>query len=518
MATDVSAPPRNPTPPALGGVGTLRYLWRLLTSMRTALVLLFLLAVAAVPGSVFPQRGVAPLRVRDYFVAHPALAPWLDRVGAFDVYASPWFAAVYLLLMVSLAGCVVPRALHHVSTLRAGPPATPRNLARMPEHQRRQVDAPPDQVIDRAANSLRSNRYRVLVAADGSSVSAEKGYLRELGNLVFHLALLLLLVGVAVGSLYGTKGTVVVVEGDGFSNTPTQYDDLTLGRAVSAADLPPFSFTLDSFDATFVSSGPRTGQPDSFRAAVTYRAHPGDAEQQADIRVNYPLMVDGSKVYLLSWGYAPQFTVRDGNGDKVFSGAVPFLPQDPNFASTGVVKVPDARPDQLGFQGLFLPTAVIDRERGPISLSPLPNDPVVFLGAFTGDLGLDTGQPQSVYLMDTSSLTRIGRKALRPGQTWHLPGDRGTITFDGYRHFANFQVAQDPGRQLALAGAVLALLGLVTSLVVRRRRVWVRATTGGDGRTLVEVAALARTESSDLVADLAPVIAAVEQAGGKEHA
>ena len=49
--------------PSLGFIGGLRWMWRQLTSMRTALILLFLLALAAVPGSVFPQRGVSPLRV-----------------------------------------------------------------------------------------------------------------------------------------------------------------------------------------------------------------------------------------------------------------------------------------------------------------------------------------------------------------------------------------------------------------------------------------------------------------------
>lgn len=74
--------------------------WRQLTSMRTALVLLFLLALAAIPGSVLPQRSVSIEQVGRYFAAHPELAPVLDRLGGFDVYGSPWFSAIYLLLFV----------------------------------------------------------------------------------------------------------------------------------------------------------------------------------------------------------------------------------------------------------------------------------------------------------------------------------------------------------------------------------------------------------------------------------
>jgi cytochrome c biogenesis protein len=506
---DPSAPATDPLPPRLGVAGTARFLWRWLTSMRTALVLLFLLALAAVPGSVFPQRGVAPLRVRDFYLAHPGVAPTMDRFGLFDVYASPWFAAIYLLLIISLAGCVIPRAVKQWSVIRSDPPATPRNLARMPEHEAFEVQTDATAAVGRAAQELRARRFRVAVAEDGSSVSAEKGYLREIGNLVFHLALLVLLVGVAVGSLFGYKGTVVIVEGEGFANTPTQYDDLTIGRSFREANLPPFSFTLDRFNATFIDSGPKAGQPSGFDAYVTYRTEPGATPQSADIRVNHPLLVDGTKIYLLSHGYAPTFTVRDGEGKVVFEGSVPFLPQDANFTSRGVVKVPDAQPDQLGFQGIFLPTAVIDPTLGPISAAPDPKSPRVFLGAYAGDLGLDDGTPQSVYLLTTDQMKLIGRHDLGVGQTWRLPGDRGSITFDGYQRFANFQIASDPGRQIVFWGAVLALAGLITSLTIRRRRVWVRASAGTDGRTLVEVAALARSEGGDLSADVTPLVAAL---------
>ncbi|HEX6055984.1 MAG TPA: cytochrome c biogenesis protein ResB, partial [Intrasporangium sp.] len=102
-----------------------RWAWRQLTSMRTALFLLLLLAVAAVPGSVFPQRNIDSGRVADYLAQNPDTGPWLDRLGFFDVYASPWFSAIYLLLFVSLIGCIVPRTRVHLRALRATPPRAP---------------------------------------------------------------------------------------------------------------------------------------------------------------------------------------------------------------------------------------------------------------------------------------------------------------------------------------------------------------------------------------------------------
>ena len=113
----------------------LRWSWRQLTSMRTALVLLLLLALAAVPGSIVPQQGVDSIKTARWQDDHPKLTPVYDRLGLFDVYSSPWFAAIYLLLMVSLAGCIVPRCFQYARNVRSVPPAAPRNLARMPEQQ-----------------------------------------------------------------------------------------------------------------------------------------------------------------------------------------------------------------------------------------------------------------------------------------------------------------------------------------------------------------------------------------------
>ena len=70
--------PRRPPRPGPGD--TLRQAWREFRSMRTALVLLVLLAAASILGSLFPQQSISPQRVTRYFQDHPALAPVLDRL------------------------------------------------------------------------------------------------------------------------------------------------------------------------------------------------------------------------------------------------------------------------------------------------------------------------------------------------------------------------------------------------------------------------------------------------------
>lgn len=495
-----------PTLPPIGVFGFMRFTWRQLTSMKTALILLFLLALASVPGSIFPQRGSNPLRVNQWISESPTLGPIFDTLGFFDVFSAPWFAAVYLLLFISLIGCVLPRTKVHWRAMLAPPPPVPRNLLRLPESLSFEVSAPAGEVLARGREYLSSRRWRLRVTEN--SISAEKGFLRETGNLIFHSSLLLILVAVAVGGLFGWKGNVIVRSGQGFSNTLTQYDAWGGGRFTSAANLSPFSFTLDDFNVDFDRSEARRGSPNLFEADVTYRRAPGTAAENARIEVNSPLEIDGAKVFLVGHGYSANFVVRDAAGDIVFDDSVVFLPQDGNFTSTGVVKIPDSSPP-MGFQGFFVPTAATNNLLGPMSTFPAPDDPAVYLSGWRGDMGLDAGAPQSIYRLDTSNMTKIGLKALRPGQTWPLPDGSGSISFTGFERWASFQIAYDPGKEIALIGALLAITGLMISLFIRRRRVWLTVTATAESVTVVQLAGLARIESADLPGELKLIQVAV---------
>ena len=492
-ATDTGAPPPPPSA-AYGAAGWLRWGWRQLTSMRTALVLLFLLAVASVPGSLLPQQGIDPAAVQQYYVSHPGLAPWLARLGLFNVFAAPWFAAVYLLLFLSLAGCVVPRAYRLARSARALPPPAPRNVARMPQSVRHQTGRDGPAALAAATEVLRARKFR-LRTGDGW-VSAEKGYRRELGNLVFHLALLGLLGAIGLGGMFGYKANRLLVSGTSFANTVTALDVFHPGRLVSPADLQPFTISLNRFDASYVTSGPDRGQPSSFNAYLSYSAQPGAAAQRYDLRVNHPLNVDGAKVYLIGHGYAPVFKVTDGTGKVVFDQPVPFVAVSTSgLTSEGVVKVPDAKPDQLGFAGVFLPTA-IDDDGTLESVFPAALNPRVSLISYKGNLGMNTDQSQSVFQLNTAGLTElpVAPRPLAPGQSIKLPGGAGTLTFTGYRQWASLAITYDPGQIPALIAGLAALAGLLLSFFVRRRRMFVRAYPGPDGRTVVDVGGLARSD------------------------
>ncbi|MCX2968904.1 MULTISPECIES: cytochrome c biogenesis protein ResB [Streptomyces] len=499
----------------IGVLGWARWFWRQLTSMRVALLLLLLLSLGAVPGSLIPQNGVDEFQVAEFKENNPTLADVYEALQLFDVYSSVWFSAIYLLLFVSLIGCIVPRTWQFVGQLRSRPPRAPRRLDRMPAHATWHTDAPPEEVLDAARGLLRGRRFRVAGGDGGAdSVAAEKGYLREAGNLVFHLALIVMLVAFAVGQLWYVEGGKLVVQGHSFSNTLTQYDDIRSGPFYDYEDLGTFGFTLEEFHSAFEPSGPQKGTPRDFRADVSYWDSLDGAEHQDTIEVNKPLAIGDSRVHLLNHGYAPVVTVRDGQGELAYRGPVPFIPQDDNGTAQGVIKVTDYRdadgePDQLGFIGLFTPTFGIDDRRGPHSTFPALNYPVLSLSAYHGDLGVDAGLPQSVYQLDDTNMEPfqdesgdILRKALLPGESLELPDGAGTLKFERIERWASFQISEKPATGWALGGALAAIAGLAASLFIQRRRVWVRARAGADGRTVVELAGLGRSESARLPEEL----------------
>ncbi|MFL6157012.1 MAG: cytochrome c biogenesis protein ResB [Marmoricola sp.] len=490
----------------------LRWTWRQLTSMRTALVLLFLLALGAIPGSVIPQDAVDSLASARWRDQHPSLTPVYEKLGLFSVYTSPWFSAIYLLLMVSLVGCILPRTRVYLTAMRARPPKTPRNLSRLPEYRTVTVDAEPEAALVTAREFLAG--YRKDTTA--TSVAAERGYLREAGNLLFHLSILVVLVGFATGSLFGFKGGVIVVTGGKFANVSSQYDEFTPGRLFNVKNLAPFSFGITDFDVTFITKGRSAGLASDFSAGVNYQKSFDAATQHTRISVNHPLSIDGSKVYLIGHGYAPNVTVRDSKGEITYSGPVVFLPEDSTFLSQGVIKVPEASPSQLGFSGVFFPTYASTRETGPFSAFPDAKNPVLSLFVYRGDLGMDSGAPQSVYALDTAGLkqVKVGGKDLRldlnVGDTAQLPDGLGSITFDGVSRFVKLQVSHNPADWVALLGMVLALLGLLGSLFIKPRRIWVSARREG-GRTLVEIAGLDRSSGGDLAGEVDDLAALLEE-------
>jgi cytochrome c biogenesis protein len=499
----------------------IRNTWRTLTSMGTALVLLFLLALGAIPGALLPQRSLNAAKVDEYLAEHSVIGPWLNRLQAFNVFSSFWFTAIYVLLFVSLVGCLTPRLLEHVRSLRATPVAAPRNLSRLPKHHETEVTGDAETVAAEVSERLSGWRRTIRhvggtagaapAATSTIEVSAEKGYLREFGNIVFHFSLIGLLVAIAAGKLFGYEGNVIVIAdgGPGFcSASPAAFDSFRAGNTVDGTSLHPICVKVNDFDARYLPSG----QALSFAANIEYQSGAdlnSDTWRPYRLEVNHPLRLGGDRIYLQGHGYAPTFTVTFPDGQSR-TQTVQWRPEDPlTLLSSGVIRVdppggtyPDAeerRKHQIAVQGLFAPTEQLD---GALLSSSFPalNDPAVAIDVYRGDTGLDTGRPQSLFALDPSLIAqkRLNKQArvnLTAGESTRLD-DGTTVRFDGAVPFINLQVSHDPAQVWVLVSALTMMAGLLVSLVVRRRRVWVRVSRAAPGTVSVELGGLARTDNS----------------------
>ena len=507
----------------------IRKAWHWLTSMRTALALLFLLAIAAIPGSLLPQRSLNESNVDDFIATNGKVAEIYDQLQLFDVFSSIWFQAIYVLLMVSLVGCIIPRSWDHYKAWKTPPTRAPKYLSKMPLNATGHSEKSPEDIAAATQSMLKKWRVSEVAPAEdragAQSFSAERGYARELCNLIFHVALVAILLTMAAGRLVTYEGQVIVVteknsqgqsqeqaQSTEFCNTSTSnYNSFRAGPLFDGTGLHPFCVKAHDFAAEYLPNG----QAEMFSSNVSYAEgddiYKDDSEwKDYKLQVNHPLRLENNRVYLQGHGYAPTMTVEWPNGEKR-TQTIQFQPNDTTFfLSSGLMRFdppagmyPDLferRQNQLAIQGLFAPTAEWSGENGKLLQSSYPAmlDPAVAIDIYRGDAGLDTGTPQSLFSLDTSlvhsgQLQKIDRVNLNQGESVTL--DDGTkVTFDGASEFANYQVSYDPFQKWVLVSALAMLVSLVGSLVIKRRRVWVRIRPAAGGGTDIEMGGLARTD------------------------
>ncbi|WP_205690664.1 cytochrome c biogenesis protein ResB [Corynebacterium striatum] len=510
-------------------VSYLRKAWHWLTSMRTALALLFLLALAAIPGSLLPQRDLNESNVTDFIESHGKVAEIYDKLQLFDVFSSIWFQAIFILLMISLVGCIIPRSWEHYKAWKTPPTRAPKYLDKMPLHAEGHSEHSPEEIEEATRKLLKKWRVSETSAEDDraglKSFSAERGYARELCNLIFHIALVAILVTVAAGRMVNYEGQVIVVTESGsqgkeasleqsteFCNTSTSnYDSFRAGSLFDGTGLHPFCFVAHDFTADYLDNG----QAEMFSSNVSYAE--GDdiytdhsSWKDYELSVNHPLRLSHNRVYLQGHGYAPTVTVEWPNGEKR-TQTIQFRPDDMvRFLSSGVMRFdppagmyPDLferRQNQIAIQGLFAPTAQWSGENGQLLTSAYPGltDPALAIDIYRGDAGLDTGTAQSIFDLDSSlvhsgQLQKIDRVNLSQNESVTL--DDGTkVTFEGASQFANYQISYDPFQKWVLVSSLLMLVSLVGSLVIKRRRIWVRISPAADGGTDIQMGGLARTD------------------------
>ena len=498
---------------------SLALVWRTLRSMRTALILLLLLALASVAGSLVPQWPNSPERVLRYQLDHPLVGALYDRLGLFDVYGSWWFVLITALLLVSLVACLVPRTRAAFRSLRQEP-VQAREIDAFRLYEERVVPADPSRVIDGSRHVLRQRLFRVARDGEGrAALAAEKGMLREIGSLLFHWAFLLIVVGVIYGKGTGFTGKAVVVEGKTWIDAQANYDgEIRMGRFFDG-NFSGVGIHLRGFEDTYR----RTGQPMDFVSHVDLLDPQGSLVKQADVRVNHPASIDGLDIYQYGFGWAPVVEVRQ-DGELIASAPITFVqdtapPGVPQLAMPwhGVLKLTSLDP-QMGITFELWPDS-----RAFLQLQqtgrPVPMveafQPFMRFSVYRGDIV----DPAPLSL-DTNGLRQGPRGIVGSEQTVDLKTGRPvtgdalrslTMSFPELRQYSVLQVSRDRGVPLVLLAAILVLLGLLPALYTSRRKVWVRAEPNGSG-TMLKVGGFALQRKSQFADEFAKLVDAMARA------
>jgi cytochrome c biogenesis protein len=476
--------------------------------MRTALVLLILLAAASSVGSLLPQIPNSPERVASYRSAHPALGDFFARAGFFDVFGSWWFALILSLLFVSLIACLVPRSRAMIRSIRQRP-IQARELDAFPHYREIVVPGPPADVAATARAVLRRHGYRVAVSEDGRAVAAEKGALREAGSLVFHWAFVLLLLAVVIGKGTGYVGHATIVEGQTWTDAAVNYDgDIRTGR-FSSGGHTGIGIKLIDYTNAFRTSG----VPMDFSSTVELIDPDGAAVRQDVVTINHPVSFGGVRIFQYGFGWAPVITVHD-QGRTLYHGPIVMGQSAPSGVNpltvpwVGFVKLSTLRP-QVAIQFELYPDSVAYLN-GLLSGTPQPmteaNAPFMRYSVWKGKLtdpsltDLDTrfmrqtssggiGQGWTVDLAngcvasgDVSSdlPAQVARTACPNGEA----PPPFTMSFPELRQYTRLQISRDTTVPFVLGAAILILAGLIAAMYSSRRKVWVRAEARDAGSVL----------------------------------
>ncbi len=495
--------------------------WRSLRSMRTALILLLLLALASVAGSLIPQWPVNPQGVLHYREIHPLVGDFYERAGLFDVFGSWWFVLITVLLFTSLVACLVPRTRAAFRAVRQRP-IQAREIDAFRHYTEVSVPADPDAAVASSTRVLRRRAFRVAADPAQHAIAAEKGAARELGSLFFHWAFILLLAGVVWGKGTGYTGYAVIPDGGTWVDAQANYDGQIRAGRFFGGDFTGTGIRLRGFEVTY---GP-TGMATDFVSHVDLLDADGNLIRSQDIHVNHPAHVAGLNVFQNAFGWAPQLEVAlDGKAlanQKLVMRREPAPPGVPDDAMPwlGYVKVTSVRP-QMAVEVELYPDGrayYLQLTTGRAVPMTTEFDPVIRFSVWRGPI-----TDPSPATLDTTFMKKTASGIVGGGRTSSLengrPVDPGakaeglSLSFVNLGHYTVLQVSRDRGVPVVLAAAILILIGLLPALYTSRRKVWVRAEPKGTGAVL-KVGGFALQRKPQFEEEFTKLVEALTRAAG----
>lgn len=416
----------------------LHSLWDFFCSLKLTMFLLIGLALISIIGTIIPQGSLPPEYVQQI---SPAKLKLYTALGFFDMYHSWWFILLLYLLTVNLVACSIKRLPHIWKTITN--PVTIFNLS-LEKSLSGVVSLPssekPEVLKDRLAAFLKSEFAEPVVSeADGDwHLFSQKTPWCRLAVYCVHLSVIIIFIGAIIGSAFGYKGFVNIMEGETVSKV--------MSRSNTEIDLG-FSLRCEQFSVAHYPNG----APKEFKSILTVleNGRPVPDYTNARVIVNDPLNYKGITFYQSSYGNAGNyyFTVSDLDGKNPVSLTV---------AGQTSVNLPDG--SRLH---------VVEATNDVSKFAPGLSGPAAQVELQTPD-----GKKESfVVYANHPEMNLKHSKQQGVGPVINYKGAED-------RMYTGLQVAKDPGVEIVWLGCLLMVIGIYAAFFMSHRRIWIRIQNG----------------------------------------
>jgi len=416
-------------------------LYDLFRSIKLTIFLLILLAILSIIGTLIAQNANRLEYIQRYGIG---LYEVLNFFNLFDMYHSWWFSGILLLLVINLIACSIQRFSGVWSQISRPPTGLEDSMLKaLPYVERVQVESKGDAKADENIRTYLKKRFGNPIQFETESsftLFSEKGRFSRLGFYITHLSLLIILIGGLLGSLFGFRGHVEILEGEAVNQIFLHIKGEEVSKPID------FSVRCDDFNVTYYDLKHQEKQVKEYISQLTILEN-GKEMLKETLRVNHPLHYKGLAFYQSTYGNVHEITLgikRNGKERTYFKapeGIIVPIPDSDTF-----IRVLQYAPQVHNF-GEGIQVALFK-----------PNQ-----------------EPQPFWLL--RNFPKFDEKR----------GDQYFLTFEGMtsKEYTGLQVTKDPGVWVVWIGCGLMILGLIVSFFFSHQRVWVRIPKGPGGEIVL---------------------------------
>jgi len=424
--------------------GFLFVLVDLFRSLKLTISLLILLAILSIIGTVITQNATRADYIQRYGIG---LYEVLNFFNLFDMYHSWWFSAILVLLVINLVSCSLQRlpVIWRQTFQSSGSGELEESKIRtLPFVERMRIAKPADPKAEKNIQSYLKRWFKTLKRTETESsiiFYSEKGRFSRLGVPITHLSILIILIGGLMGSFYGFKGFVNILEGETIDQVYLRTKDEEIPKPIS------FSVRCDDFKVTYYNLPGKERHVKEYLSKLTLLEN-GKEVLTKTVEVNHPLHYKGLAFYQSSYGALHDVTLgiqwrnkKEKDLLKVLEGETARIPN-----SAALIRVLKYAPQVHNF-GEGVQVVVLQ-----------PNQ-----------------EPRAIWLLKSV-----------PGFDQQRGGEF-ILTFEGMtsKEYTGLQVTKDPGVWIVWIGCSLMILGLIVSFFFSHQRVWVRIPKGPGGEIIL---------------------------------